>query len=140
MATTTYGVNDSLTVKLWAKGLAREALKASEIAPLIGSGSNSVIQEKTETKKASGDRVTIGLRMQLTGDGVLGDPPGAVGLSAFDALELGDRVGKAHEDEVRALGGVQAQVVILGLDGRTAREGARSADVFDRYGRNRPPP
>lgn len=69
MAITTYGVNDALTVKLWAKKLAVEALKATEIAPLIGTSSNSCIHLKEETKKGKGDQVTFGLRMQLTGDG-----------------------------------------------------------------------
>ena len=69
MASTSYGVNDALAVKLWAKELAHEAVKATEIYPLIGPNANSVIQEKTETKKGPGDRVTVGLRMQLTGDG-----------------------------------------------------------------------
>jgi N4-gp56 family major capsid protein len=69
MASTSYGVNDSLTVKLWAKELAHEAVKATEIYPLIGQDSNSVIQEKTEAKKGPGDRITCGLRMQLSGDG-----------------------------------------------------------------------
>lgn len=69
MAMTSYGVNDTLAVKLWAKELAVEALKATEIFPLVGTDANSVIQQKTETKKSSGDRITIGLRMQLVGDG-----------------------------------------------------------------------
>ena len=69
MASTSYGVNDALAVKLWAKELAHEAVKATEIYPLIGPNANSVIQEKTETKKGPGDRVTVGLRMQLSGDG-----------------------------------------------------------------------
>jgi N4-gp56 family major capsid protein len=69
MASTSYGVNDSLTVKLWAKELAHEAVKATEVYPLIGANSNSVIQEKTEAKKGPGDRITVGLRMQLSGDG-----------------------------------------------------------------------
>jgi len=69
MASTSYGVNDALAVKLWARELAHEAVKATEIYPLIGANSNSVIQEKTEAKKGPGDRITIGLRMQLSGDG-----------------------------------------------------------------------
>ena len=69
MASTTYGVNDTLAVKLWARELAHEAVKATEIFPLIGANSNSVIQEKVETRKGPGDRVTCGLRMQLAGDG-----------------------------------------------------------------------
>lgn len=69
MATTTYGVNDALAVKQWARRLAVEALKATDIAPLIGTSANSIIQLKTETKD-SGDKVTFGLRMQLNGAGV----------------------------------------------------------------------
>jgi N4-gp56 family major capsid protein len=69
MASTSYGVNDALAVKLWARELAHEAVKATEIYPLIGPNANSVIQEKTETRKGPGDRVTVGLRMQLSGDG-----------------------------------------------------------------------
>ncbi|BAF86841.1 hypothetical protein AZC_0843 [Azorhizobium caulinodans ORS 571] len=69
MAYTRFGVNDALAVKLWSKGLDAEALKATPIAPLIGDGTNSIIQRKTETGKGSGDKVTYGLRLQLTGDG-----------------------------------------------------------------------
>lgn len=68
MAITQYGVNDALAVKRWARGLAQEVRKGLEIAPLIGMGSNSIIQEKTELK-SKGDKVTCGLRMQLTGAG-----------------------------------------------------------------------
>lgn len=70
MATTTYGVNDALAVKLWSKKLAEEVSKATAIAPLIGTSSNSIIQLKNETQKGKGDKVTFGLRRQLTGDGV----------------------------------------------------------------------
>src|SRR5690606_37837259 len=70
MATTTYGVNDALAVKLWSKKLAEEVSKATPIAPLMGTSSNSIIQLKTETQKGKGDKVTFGLRRQLVGDGV----------------------------------------------------------------------
>lgn len=69
MAITSFGVNDALAVKTWSKALAVEALKATEIAPLIGEDSNSIIHRKTETSKGAGDQVTFGLRMQLSGDG-----------------------------------------------------------------------
>src|SRR5205085_3855509 len=69
MATTSFGVNDALAVKLWSKMLDAEALKATEIAPLIGDDANSIIQRKTETGKGAGDKVTFGLRLQLSGDG-----------------------------------------------------------------------
>jgi N4-gp56 family major capsid protein len=70
MAITTYGVNDALAVKLWSKKLAVEVSKATAIAPLIGTSSNSIIQLKDETSKGKGDKVTFGLRKQLVGDGV----------------------------------------------------------------------
>lgn len=70
MAVTTYGVNDAMAVKLWSKKLAVEVSKATAIAPLIGTSSNSIIQLKDETSKGNGDKVTFGLRTQLIGDGV----------------------------------------------------------------------
>jgi N4-gp56 family major capsid protein len=69
MATTSFGLNDALAVKLWSKMLDSEALKATDIAPMIGDDANAIIQRKVETSKGSGDKVAFGLRMQLTGDG-----------------------------------------------------------------------
>ncbi|MFN7610259.1 MAG: DUF4043 family protein, partial [bacterium] len=73
MALTSYGVNAPEAVKLWSKTLAREALKATQIQHFIGESASSLVQEKTDFKKSAGDRLTMTLRMQLTGDGVLGD-------------------------------------------------------------------
>jgi N4-gp56 family major capsid protein len=70
MAATDYGVNAPEAVKLWSKALAREALSKTYIGQFIGQTPDSLIQEKTETKKSAGDRVTITLRTQLSGDGV----------------------------------------------------------------------
>lgn len=70
MAVTTYGVNDTLSNKLWAKKLTAEALKQTYFGKFMGSGSDAMIQMKNETSKTSGDKVTFGLRMQLSGDGV----------------------------------------------------------------------
>ena len=69
MATTSFGVSDALTAKRWARRLETEALMATEIAPLIGESSNAIIHRKDEMKKEGGDRVTVGLRTKLTGDG-----------------------------------------------------------------------
>lgn len=68
MAITSYGVNDALAVKLWARELNREVRKGLSIAPLIGSGPNAIVQEKTEFK-GGGDKITVGLRMLLSGAG-----------------------------------------------------------------------
>lgn len=69
MPYTNFGVNDALAVKLWSKTLEVEALKFTEIWPLIGTDANSIIHHKTETSKGPGDKVTYGIRMQLTGAG-----------------------------------------------------------------------
>lgn len=73
MATTSYGVNDALTVKVWAKKLFVEALKATWVGKFIGSTSDSLIQRKDDLSQGPGDRITVGLRMQMTGNGVQGD-------------------------------------------------------------------
>ncbi len=69
MATTSYGVNDAMAVKLWAKMLAHAERDSLEIAPLMGEDANSIIHVKRETSKGQGDQVTFGLRARLTGDG-----------------------------------------------------------------------
>lgn len=70
MAVTSYGVNDALAMKAWSRKLAQEASKATPIAPLFGTSQNSIIQMKEELNKDKGDKVTFGLRMQLSGAGV----------------------------------------------------------------------
>ncbi len=39
----------------------------------MGPTSANIIQIKDETSKSAGDKITYGLRMQLTGAGVIGD-------------------------------------------------------------------
>ena len=70
MASTSYGVNDSLSNKLWAKKLSAEALKETYFGKFMGASSDNMIQIKNETSTNAGDTVTFGLRMQLSGDGV----------------------------------------------------------------------
>lgn len=73
MASTSYGVNDPLAVKLWSKVLSVEALKETWASRFYGTSSDSLIQIKDEAEKSAGDKITYGLRMQLTGTGTLGD-------------------------------------------------------------------
>jgi len=68
MAVTSYGVNDALAVKLWARDLAHEVPKGIEVAPLIGTNANAIIHQKTELKN-TGDKVTFGLRTRISGAG-----------------------------------------------------------------------
>jgi len=69
MSVTTYGVNDPLSNKLWAKKLNVEALKETYFGRFMGEDSTNMIQVKTEFEQNAGDKVTIGLRVQLQGDG-----------------------------------------------------------------------
>lgn len=69
----TFGTNDDLAVKVWAKKLFVESLKATQMDKFIGTGSDSVIQVRDELTKGAGDTLHYGLRMQLSGAGIAGD-------------------------------------------------------------------
>lgn len=74
MALTEYGPNNPLAVRLWAKRLFVEALRETFVDRFIGtSDKNSIVQMRDELNKSAGDRITIGLRLQLQGTGVQGD-------------------------------------------------------------------
>lgn len=73
MATTSYGVNDALAVKVWAKKLFVDALKMTQADKFMGKSSSALIHVRDDLAKGAGDRITVGLRMQLSGDGVQGD-------------------------------------------------------------------
>lgn len=73
MAKTEFGVNHSLSNKLWSKKLAMEAIRKTWIGKFIGKGQNSLIMEKVELRKDAGDKITCGLVIQLGGDGIQGD-------------------------------------------------------------------
>lgn len=75
MATTSYGTNDPLAVKLWSKRLMVEVLKNTWASKFMSNSAASIIQVKDETQKSAGDKITYGLRMQLSGGGVVGDGP-----------------------------------------------------------------
>jgi N4-gp56 family major capsid protein len=73
MATTEVGVNHPLAQKAWSRKLFHEVIKETWVSKFLGEDDNNLIQLKTETQKDAGDRVTIGLRMLLTGAGIQGD-------------------------------------------------------------------
>jgi len=73
MTTTQYGVNHPLAVKAWSRKLFQEALKQTWLAKFMAKDASAAIQIQDDLKKGPGDRITIGLRMQLTGNGVLAD-------------------------------------------------------------------
>jgi N4-gp56 family major capsid protein len=73
MATTAYPVNHALAQKIWGQGLLVEAIAATKVGQFLGTGSDALLVQRTELQKNKGDRVRIGLRDQLSGDGVSGD-------------------------------------------------------------------
>lgn len=70
MSATQFGVNHALSNKLWAKKLNVEALRETYFGKFMGEGSSNMIERKTDFEQNAGDNITIGLRVQLTGDGV----------------------------------------------------------------------
>jgi N4-gp56 family major capsid protein len=107
LAMTNIGVNDALAVKLWSKVLDHEALKYTDIAPLIGDDPNSIIHRKSETSKGPGDQITYGIRMQLVGAGFtenqLAEGNGESLTTYSDKLvinELGHVVGVKSENSI----------------------------------------
>ena len=73
MAKTEFGVNHSLSNKLWSKLLAKEAIRKTWMGKFIGSDDNSLIREKVDLRKDAGDKITCGLVLDLSGDGIQGD-------------------------------------------------------------------
>lgn len=73
MAGTAYPAGHPLAQQLWAKKLLVETLRTTYVFSFIGKNANSLIQMRTEKQKEAGDRITYGLRAQLTGSGIAGD-------------------------------------------------------------------
>jgi N4-gp56 family major capsid protein len=63
----------NLIEKAWSKQLWKEAEKDNFFAKFTGTGSDAIIQIKTELKKEAGDQITVPLLMRLVGEGVTGD-------------------------------------------------------------------
>lgn len=64
--------NDALTRKRWAKDLFAVLLPAVEFNDLVGTGTDSIVQIRTELGKGEGDQITFGIRLPLVGEGVVG--------------------------------------------------------------------
>lgn len=73
MAGTDFGVNHPQARKTWSADLFKEALKKTSVMQFMGKDSNSLVQIKSEVSKDAGDRIRLGLRLQLNGAGVAGD-------------------------------------------------------------------
>lgn len=69
---TQFVTNDALTRKRWANDLFRVMLKAVEFNDLMGTGSDAIIQTRTELAKGQGDVIKFGIRRPLNGEGIVG--------------------------------------------------------------------
>ena len=70
---TEFGVNHTLSNKVWSKILGKEVIRQTYVGKFIGKDDNSLIREKVELKKDAGDKITCGLVIDLDGEGVQGD-------------------------------------------------------------------
>ena len=70
MAKTGFTTNSAETVKLWNEQLFRDTVKASYFSRFMGTGSDSIVQVKTDLESGQGDRIRFAIRMRLTGAGV----------------------------------------------------------------------
>jgi len=70
MSKTGFTTNSAETVKLWNEKLFRDTVKASYFSRFMGTGSDSIVQVKSDLESGQGDRVRFAIRMRLSGAGV----------------------------------------------------------------------
>lgn len=70
MAKFALDTNDALVKKAWDEKLYRDTIKDPYFSKFMGTGSDSLIQVKSQLDGKQGDRITFGLRVRLTGNGV----------------------------------------------------------------------
>ena len=74
MSATEFGTNDPLTNKAWAKTLEAEGIQETYAQKFMGKeGESALIMQRKELKKGKGDNITVGLSVELEGDGTLND-------------------------------------------------------------------
>jgi len=73
MAMTEFALGDALAVQRWATDLAYEADKLAYFRKFMGEGPGNIIVVRKELAKKAGDKITFGLRMKMTDDGIEGD-------------------------------------------------------------------
>lgn len=72
MADTQFATNDALTKKVWSAKLFKESLRDIYLSKFTGESADSIFQVKRELQKGKGDKITVGLRMRMSGAGQSG--------------------------------------------------------------------
>ncbi len=108
----------------------RRSHQGPRYRPAVRESAKSVIQVKTETQKGTGDKVTFGLRMQLSGNGFTSsdraEGNGEQLTTNSDAItidELGNVVG------IRSKNTIDAQRVPFNLRDELTTAGRRSSSA-----------
>lgn len=73
MGMTDFELGNALAVQRWATDLAYEADKLAYFRKFMGEGPGNIIVVRKELAKKAGEKITFGLRMKMTDDGVEGD-------------------------------------------------------------------
>ena len=87
MAATEFALGDALAVQRWSAELDRETPKKMYFRKFMGTSRDNMIVVKSELNKKAGEKITFGLKMKLSGDGVEGDNI-IEGTSAEEALSF----------------------------------------------------
>ena len=87
MGATEFALGDALAVQRWSVSLAVEAEVKQYFRKFMGTSGDSLIAVKTELNKKAGEKITVALRMKLSGDGIEGDNT-IEGTSAEEALQF----------------------------------------------------
>lgn len=74
MGQTEFALNSDLARQVWSPDLAIESEDKQYFKKFMGTGENAIIKVKMDLAKATaGEKITVGLQMKLSGDGVEGD-------------------------------------------------------------------
>ncbi len=87
MGETEFELGNALAVQRWSAELDRETPKKMYFRKFMGTSHDNMVVVKSELNKKAGEKITFGLKMKLSGDGVEGDNI-IEGTSAEEALSF----------------------------------------------------
>ena len=73
MAMTEFALGDALAVQRWSESLDYETAITPYFSRFMGKGRNNVIVVREELSRKAGEKIIVGLKMKLSGDGIEAD-------------------------------------------------------------------